>query len=146
METRPEGPSSILNWKSEGVIAPSEHGTGTDSFWASQGALVVKNLPATAGYITASIPGSARFLWRRKWQPTLVFLPGEFHRQRRLAGYSPWSPQQVDMTEQLTMRNYRSVFQNCHTILPSHQQRMRAAVSPSPHQHSHIIRVSAFCV
>ena len=28
--------------------------------------------------------------WRRKWQPTPVFLPGESHGQRRLAGYSPW--------------------------------------------------------
>ena len=28
--------------------------------------------------------------WRRKWKPTPVFLPGKFHRQRRLVGYSPW--------------------------------------------------------
>ena len=28
--------------------------------------------------------------WRRKWQPTPVFLPGESHGQRKLAGYSPW--------------------------------------------------------
>ena len=28
---------------------------------------------------------------RRKWQPILVFMPGKFHRPRRLAGYSPWS-------------------------------------------------------
>ena len=28
--------------------------------------------------------------WRRKWQPTPVILPGEFHGQRSLAGYSPW--------------------------------------------------------
>ena len=28
--------------------------------------------------------------WRREWLPTLVFLPGEFHRQRSLAGYSLW--------------------------------------------------------
>ena len=28
--------------------------------------------------------------WRRAWQPTLVFLPGEFHGQRNLLGYSPW--------------------------------------------------------
>ena len=28
--------------------------------------------------------------WRRKWQPIPVFLPGEFHGQRSLAGYSPW--------------------------------------------------------
>ena len=27
--------------------------------------------------------------WRRKWQPSPVFLPGEFHAQRSLAGYSP---------------------------------------------------------
>ena len=34
-----------------------------------------------------SIPGLGRFLWRREWQPTPVFLPGEFHGQRSLAGY-----------------------------------------------------------
>ena len=28
--------------------------------------------------------------WRRAWQPTVVFLPGEFHGQRRLVGYGPW--------------------------------------------------------
>ena len=26
----------------------------------------------------------------RKWQPTLIFLPGKFHGKRSLAGYSPW--------------------------------------------------------
>ena len=29
--------------------------------------------------------------WRRKWQPTPVFLPGEYHEQRSLVGYSPWN-------------------------------------------------------
>ena len=28
--------------------------------------------------------------WRRRWQPTPIFLPGEFHGQRSLMGYSPW--------------------------------------------------------
>ena len=28
--------------------------------------------------------------WRREWLPTPVFLPGEFHGQRSLVGYSPW--------------------------------------------------------
>ena len=41
--------------------------------------------------------------WRRKWQPTPVFLPGEFHGQRKLVGYSPWSCQELDMTEGLTL-------------------------------------------
>ena len=34
-------------------------------------------------------------------QPTVVFLPGEFHGQNSLVGYSPWSHKDLDMTEQL---------------------------------------------
>ena len=37
----------------------------------------------------------------RKWQPTSVFLPRKFHRQRRLTGYSPWGCKESDMTEWL---------------------------------------------
>ena len=33
---------------------------------------------------------------RRKWQPTSVFLPGEFHGHRSLAGYSPWDHKESD--------------------------------------------------
>ena len=40
--------------------------------------------------------------WRRKWQPTLVFLPGESHGQRSLVGYSPWGCKESETTEQLT--------------------------------------------
>ena len=40
--------------------------------------------------------------WRRKWQPTPVFLAGEFHEQRSLVGYSPWGHKELDMTEQLS--------------------------------------------
>ena len=36
---------------------------------------------------------------RRKWQPTPVFLPGEFHGQRNLAGYGPWGRKELEMTE-----------------------------------------------
>ena len=39
---------------------------------------------------------------RRKGQPTPVFLPGEFHGQRSLVGYSPWGHKELDMTERLT--------------------------------------------
>ena len=41
--------------------------------------------------------------WRRKWQPTPVFLPGEFYGERSLAGHSPWSSKELDMTERLTL-------------------------------------------
>ena len=37
--------------------------------------------------------------WSRKWQPIPVFLPGEFHGQRNLAGYSPWGCRESDMNE-----------------------------------------------
>ena len=37
--------------------------------------------------------------WRRQWQPTPVFLPGESHGQRRLVGYSPWGLTESDTTE-----------------------------------------------
>ena len=40
--------------------------------------------------------------WRRKWQPTPVFLPGKSLGQRRLVGYSPWGRKESDMTEQLS--------------------------------------------
>ena len=38
-------------------------------------------------------------LWRRQWQPTPVFLPGEICGQRSLAGYSPWGCKESDTTE-----------------------------------------------
>ena len=48
-----------------------------------------------------SIPyqGVGKIPWRRKWQPTPVFLPGKSHGQRGLEGYSPWSHKELDMTE-----------------------------------------------
>ena len=38
-------------------------------------------------------------LWRRRWQPTPVFVPGKCHGQRNLASYSPCSRKELDMTE-----------------------------------------------
>ena len=37
--------------------------------------------------------------WRRKWQPTPVFLPGEFQGQRSLVGCRLWGRTELDMTE-----------------------------------------------
>ena len=47
-------------------------------------------------------PWIGKILWRREWLPTPVFLPGEFHGQRSMAGYNPWRRKESDMTEQLT--------------------------------------------
>ena len=49
--------------------------------------LVVKNPPANAGDVRRGFdPWGRKILWRRAWQPTPVFLPGESHGQRSLAG------------------------------------------------------------
>ena len=58
-------------------------------------ALVVKNPPANAG-------DKRKIPWRRAWQPTPIFLPGESHGQRSLAGYSPWGHKESDTADGLT--------------------------------------------
>jgi len=52
---------------------------------------VVKNPPADARDLRNAgfIPGWGRVPWRREWQSTPVFLPGESHGHRSLVGYSP---------------------------------------------------------
>ena len=50
-----------------------------------------------------SIPGLGRFPEEGKGSPTPVFLPGEFHGQRSLVGYSSWGPTELDRTEQLSL-------------------------------------------
>ena len=52
-------------------------------------------------------------LWSRKWQPTPVFLPGKLHKQRSLAGYSPWGRKELYMTE----RTRTNTFYSCLTTL-----------------------------
>ena len=46
-----------------------------------------------------SDPWAGKIPWRRACQPIPVFLPGESHGQRSLAGYSPWGCTESDMTE-----------------------------------------------
>ena len=73
-------------------------------FESSLVAQVVKNLPAIwethVQFLVGKIP------WRREWLPIPVFLPEEFHGQRRLAGYSPWGRKELDTTERLTRNEY----------------------------------------
>ena len=67
---------------------------------ASFGAQIVKNLPTMQETWIQSL-GQEDPL-EKEWQPTPVFLPGESHGQRSLAGYSPWGRKELDMTEWLT--------------------------------------------
>ena len=48
--------------------------------WASQEALVVKNLPANAGDMRCRFSlWVGKITWKKSWQPIPVFLPGESH-------------------------------------------------------------------
>ena len=47
-------------------------------------------------------PWVGKIPWRRKWQPTPIFLPGESHGQGNLADCSPWGHKELDITEQLS--------------------------------------------
>ena len=62
---------------------------------------MVKNPPANAGDVgdTRFRPWIWKIPWRKKWQSTAVFLPGESHGQRSLAGYSPQGRKQSDTAE-----------------------------------------------
>ena len=72
---------------------------------ASQVIPVAKNLPANTGDIKryGFNPWVRKIPWRRKWQPTPVFLPGKYHGQRSLVGCSPWGSKELDMTECLSI-------------------------------------------
>ena len=86
------------------VIAPLCHYVR-----ASLVAQMVKNLPAMQETRVRSLgwkdPG------RREWQPTPGFLPGQFHGQRNLAGYSPWGLEKSEMTEQPSKQESSSMWQ-----------------------------------
>ena len=58
-------------------------------------------------------PWVGKIPWRREWQPTPVFLLGESHRQRGLAGYSPWGHKEPDMNEELTQTHTEDTLYTC---------------------------------
>ena len=91
-------PWRILYWSWEMINHSIFSGTYYRRFpGAFLVAQMVKNLPAMQETWVRSLG------WEeRKWQPTRVFLPGEFHGQSSLVGYSPWSCKESGTTEWLT--------------------------------------------
>ena len=75
----------------------------------------LKRLPARQE--TRFNPWVGKIPWRRKWQPTPVFLPGKSHGQRSLVGYSPRSRKESDTTEQLHFTSLLIVYQLQGTIV-----------------------------
>ena len=52
-------------------------------------------------------------IWGRKWQPTPVFLPGEFHGQRSLVGCSPWGCRESAVSKRLTLSLFSFIMITC---------------------------------
>ena len=48
--------------------------------------------------------------WSKKWQPTVVFLPGKFHGQSRLVGYSPWGHRVRHVQGHSVFKKYITLF------------------------------------
>ena len=44
-------------------------------------------------------PWVGKIPWRKKWQPTPVFLPGKSHGRQSLVGHCPWGRKESDTTE-----------------------------------------------
>ena len=99
LRLRHEGPPLVVQWLR--LCAPKAGAWGLVPDLPSQVALVIKNPLTNAGDIRNGgfDPWVGKIPWRKVWQSTAVFLPGEAHRQRGLAGYSPWGHTELDATQ-----------------------------------------------
>ena len=92
------------------------------------GTQTVNNVPAMQETRALSL-GQEDPLERREWQPTPVFLPGESHGERGLAGYSPWVHKESDMTERLTQLLVFFIFE-------MRKDKTRSSLTPQPLPHT----------
>ena len=75
-------PELTLSWKLADAAKPTRESPPGDLPNPGFKPISLTSSASAGGYFTT---------WRRQWQPTPVFLLGEFHGQRSLAGYSPWA-------------------------------------------------------
>ena len=99
------GSPGIVEWVacpfSRGSSRPRNQ-TRVSCIWDSLVAQMVKSLPAMQETQVRSL--GQEDPWRRKWEPTPVFLPGRSHGRRSLGGYSPWGCKELETTERLDFR------------------------------------------
>ena len=82
-------------------------------------------------------PWARKSSWSRKWQPTPIFLPGKFHGQRSLVGYSPWGCKELDTTERLsTHTNWpicsKFIWRNCKLYCKTFSKSVSSATQSCP--------------
>ena len=88
------------------------------------------------------IPGSGKSPWRRAWQPTPVFLPGESQGLRSLAGCSPQGHKGLDVTEATEHAQLR---RNVRCWLTSSLQKWIPLFSDTTEQTCSMVKIK-FCV
>ena len=88
----------------------------------SSGFLLLRHGNRYQGLPSSSVVWSLveKIPWRRKWQPTLVFLPGESHGQRILAGSSPWGWRGVSSRTQLIDKATQNTTMHTETYMMHH--------------------------
>ena len=98
------------------------------------GGAVVKSPPANKRRCRKCSfdPWVRKIPWRRKWQPTLVFLPGKSHRQRNLAGYSSWGYKGSDTTERPNTHTHTHTHTHIHTQILHRRVRIQTHICLTP--------------
>ena len=98
---------SVLAWSIPGTAEPGglpsmgSHRVGHD--WSDLAAAAASKFSKTKVTLLNCIH-TTTFIYERKWQPTPVFLPGDSHGQRSLAGYNPWGRKESDTSVWLPPR------------------------------------------
>ena len=67
------------------------------------------------------IPWVEKIPWKRAWQPTPIFLLGESHGQRKLAGYSPWGGKEWYTTKETVRKKKKK--KNAHACVKSQMEK-----------------------
>ena len=135
----PSCPSTLRGWGYVPACGHLPHVTHSRWSTRAQCGLLKVGFPAgpdskESARSAGDLSSSGKIPWRRKWQPTPVFLPGKFHGQRSLAGYSPRCRKESDTTERLTLSLFsqdpKDVCNRMERILPelnSSPQSLRAS-------------------
>ena len=93
---------STLGWALYGRNSAGKHSSGA-SLVAQMVKKKIKKIICLQCRRPGFNPRVGKITWRRKWQPTPVFVPEKSQGQRSLVGYSSWGHQELDTTERLTL-------------------------------------------
>ena len=87
-------------------------------------------------------PWVGKITWRRKWQPTPVFFPGQSHGQRSLVGYGSWGHKESDTTEHMCTHTHT----HTHTHVCSHTYTcVHTETHVCTHAHAHMCAYMRVC-